>query len=67
MADDKFVIRPKKFRGTTAVVSARLPEDMIQALDRVSLHTGYNRNEIIMMCLEYAITRMEDAEEEDRK
>ena len=67
MAEDKFVIRPKKFRGTTAVVSARLPEDMIQALDRVSLHTGYNRNEIIMMCLEYAISRMEDTDGEEKK
>lgn len=60
MAREKLVIPPKKYRGTTAVVSARLPEDMIKDIDRVAKNTGYNRNEVIMICLEYAIDNMDN-------
>lgn len=59
MKDEKLIIHPKKYRGTTAVVSARLPQDMIGTLDRVAEDTGYNRNEVIQICLEYAIDHME--------
>ena len=59
MAKEKLVIPPKRYRGTTAVVSARLPEDMIKDLDHVAQNTGYNRNEVIMICLEYAIDNMD--------
>ena len=64
MSEKKLVIPPKKYRGTTAVVSARLPVDMIEELDRVSSETGYNRNEIIAICLEYAIENMAERKEE---
>lgn len=62
MQDEKLIIHPKKYRGTTAVVSARLPQDMIGALDTVAEATGYNRNEVIQICLEYAIDHMETEE-----
>ncbi len=58
MAKEKLVIQPKKYRGVTAVVSARLPSDLISSIDRVSKETGYNRNEIIEKCLEFAIEHM---------
>ena len=59
MAKEKLVIRPKAYRGPTAVVSARLPGEMVQAIDRIAKKTGYNRNEIIEKCLEFAIGNME--------
>lgn len=59
MGHEKFVIPPKKFTGETSVVSARLPNNMINALDCIAKKTGRNRNEIVMMCLEYAITHLE--------
>lgn len=59
MAKEKLVIPPKKYRGQTAVVSARLPGDMIKALDDIAKKTGYNRNEIIEKCLGYAIENLE--------
>ncbi len=59
MAKEKLVIKPKTYRGPTAVVSARLPKQMVDALDRVADRTGYNRNEIIEKCLEFAIGNME--------
>lgn len=60
MAETKLTIRPKKYRGATSVVSARLPNTMIEDIDKVADETGYNRNEVIMICLEYAIDNMEE-------
>jgi len=59
VAKEKLVIKPKTYRGPTAVVSARLPGEMVQAIDRIAKKTGYNRNEIIEKCLEFAIGNME--------
>ncbi len=62
MAEAKLQIKPKKYRGATSVVSARLPNDMIEDIDKVATDTGYNRNEVIMICLEYAMDNMEGKE-----
>ena len=59
MTKEKLVIKPKKYRGPTAVVSARLPGEMVKAIDSIAAKTGYNRNEVIEKCLEYAIDNME--------
>lgn len=58
MAGEKLVIKKKKYQGTTQVVSARLPADMIRDLDRVAEKTGYNRNEVVAMCLEFAMENL---------
>lgn len=59
MPNKKFTISPKKYHGDTSVVSARLPVDMIRDIDRIAGETGRNRNEIIMLCLEYALDNLE--------
>jgi len=59
MDHEKLIIPEKKYRGETAVVSARLPKTMVEELDRESERTGYNRNEVITMCLEYALDHLE--------
>lgn len=59
--EKKLVIEEKKYRGSTAVVSARLPGEMIKAIDGVAKKTGHNRNEIIAICLEYAMENLETA------
>ena len=46
MAENQLIIPEKKYRGETAVVSARLPKSMIEDLDQEAGRTGYNRNEI---------------------
>lgn len=58
MAKEKLIIPAKKYRGETSVVSARLPLDMIRELDRIVDRTGRNRNEVIQMCLEYALDNL---------
>ena len=37
----------------------RLPKDMLKDLDNTAEMTGRTRNEIMLMCLEYALTNME--------
>lgn len=61
---NKFVVRPRKPAfGKTAVVSARLPEDMIKELDKVAEKTGRTRNELIQMCIDYALKNLEILEQ----
>ena len=40
MADKKLVISSKKFRGDSSVVSVRLPNDMIEKLDEITIPEG---------------------------
>ena len=54
----KLTISPKKYKGETSVVSARLPIEMIKVLDNIAENTGRNRNEIIAICLEYAVDNL---------
>lgn len=60
MADKKLVITPRRYRGETSVVSARLPSEMIRDIDKLAVDTGRNRNEIITICLEYAIDNLSE-------
>lgn len=59
MAEDKLVITAKKYVGESAVVSARLPVDLIKRLDGICDVTGRNKNEVIQMCIEFAVERIE--------
>ena len=58
MDERKLIISPRKYKGETSVVSTRLPVEMIKNLDSIAEKTGRNRNEIIMLCLEYAIDNL---------
>lgn len=58
MNDKKLIISSKKYKGDTSVVSARLPVEMVKELDRIAETTGRNRNEIISLCLEFAIDNL---------
>ena len=59
MAGKKLFIPSKRYKSDTSVVSARLPNELIKDLDRIAEDTGRNRNEIIMLCLEFAIDNLE--------
>jgi hypothetical protein len=55
----KLVIRPQKYCGETAVVSMRMPKNMLADIDMVATETGRTRNDILMMSLEFALRHME--------
>ena len=58
MTDKKLIITPRKYSGETSVVSARLPMEMIKSLDHAAKATNRNRNEVIALCLEYALDNL---------
>lgn len=55
----KLSISSKKYKGETSVISARIPDQMIADIDKICDKTGRNRNEIISLCLEFAINNIE--------
>ena len=67
MGKEHFTIPPRRFRGETAVVASRLPVELISLLDDLSRKTGRSRNEVIQLCLEYAIDNMEDDNDESNQ
>ncbi len=63
MSKDRLVISSRKYSGDTSVISSRLPSDMIKQLDRIAEKTKRNRNEIVTLCLEYALENLTISEQ----
>ena len=59
MPKDKLVISSKKYRGDSAVLSIRLPDELIKAIDEIAEKTGRTRNDVIQKCLAFAVDNME--------
>ena len=59
MAEKKLVIKPRRFGGETAVISLRLPKEMLAVIDQVATDTGRTRNEILVLSSEFALENME--------
>ena len=57
--DRKLVIKSKKKYEESTVVSARLPSVLVAELDGVAAKSGRTRNEIILLCLEFALDNLE--------
>ena len=60
MALPIFRIPKKKYAGETTVVSLRLPKDLLREIDEIAQQTGRNRNEVLTMCLEFALEHKEE-------
>ena len=59
VADEKFKITVKKYKGDTAVISLRLPVELVATLDEIAKVTGRTRNDIMQRCLEFSIDNLE--------
>lgn len=59
MAAPKLIIRPKKYTEESAVISMRLPKDMLRDIDSIAKYVGCTRNEIMVKCFEFALEHME--------
>ena len=66
MNTPKFEIPVKKYTGGSTVVSFRLPKDMLRDVDEVAARTGRTRNEVLSLCVEFALDHLapEEAEAE---
>lgn len=60
-------IEPKKYGGETTIVSMRVSKDMLSDIDYIARTTGRNRNEILSMSLEFALTHMEISQKESEE
>lgn len=56
---EKLIISSKKYRGDSAVVSVRLPDELVKTLDNIAEETGRTRNEVIQKCLSFAVDNLE--------
>ncbi len=57
MAKKELIIKPKRAKGDDGykVFSVRVKEETVAKLDDISTQTGYSRNELIGIFLDYAI------------
>ena len=57
MANKDLIIKPKRAKGEDGyrTFSIRIKEEIVSKLDNISTRTGYSRNELIGVFLEYAI------------
>ncbi len=53
-----FQIAQKQYTGQSAVISMRLPGDMLADIDEAARISGRTRNEIMTMGLEFALQHM---------
>lgn len=45
--------------GKSSVVSARIPDEMLDKLDNLSTKTGKSRNELLVTMIEFALDNIE--------
>lgn len=65
MANKKFVVKTKKsYYERTSVVSVRFPNHLLDKLDVVSNKTGRSRNELVLMCVDFALDNIQIVDEE---
>ena len=67
MTEEKFIIAPKSYRTDTTIVSARIPTDLVEKIEKLAKESNRNRNEMIQMLLTYAVDRAEVRHEETTK
>ena len=51
-------ISSKKYTGDSAVVSIRMPKDMLKDIDAVAQMTGRTRNEVFLLSTEFALKHL---------
>ena len=59
-------ISPKKYNGETTIVSMRMSKELLKDIDQIAARTGYNRNELLTMSLEFAVNHMEIVVQEQK-
>lgn len=60
-------IETKKYRGESSVISLRMPIELTKRIDDVAIKSGRTRNEIMMLCLEFALDNLVLTKSEEEK
>lgn len=66
MPEPVLKIYPKKYGGESTIVSMRISRELLKDIDSVAAFTGRNRNEILTMSLEFALSHMEIAMKKEK-
>ena len=66
MSEPILRITPKKYNGETTIVSMRMAKELLKDIDNIAALTGYNRNELLTMSLEFAMNHMEIVMQEQK-
>lgn len=67
MQKPKLQITQKKYTEETAIISMRMPKDMLRDIDAVASRTGRTRNEILMLSMEFALDNIEISDIENKE
>lgn len=62
MSEKKLILHPHKYSGESAVISMRLPKSMLTDIDKIASDTGRTRNEILFLCMEFALENIQITE-----
>ncbi len=56
---EKLVIEKKKYQGDNQIISARIPTELVKKIDNLASESGRNRNELLLVLLEFALENVE--------
>lgn len=56
--EKKLEIQAKKHKGESAVISSRIPIELVRQIDEVADKTGRTRNEIVIMLLDFSLENL---------
>lgn len=59
MADKKLVIQNKKNSVESTIISMRIQKDLLMEIDEVVAKTGNSRNEVLQVCLRFAMDNLQ--------
>ena len=59
MDEPRLEIPVKNYTGESSVISMRLPRDMLQEIDAIAADTCRTRNEVLTLCMEFALNHLD--------
>lgn len=59
MSDKKLVIQNKKSNAESTIISMRIQKNLLMEIDEVVAKTGNSRNEVLRMCLRFAMDNLQ--------
>ena len=63
MDTPKLYISKKKFIEDSTDISMRLPKDMLREIDSIAKQKGRNRNEVLVLALEFALDHLQEKQD----
>lgn len=59
MPDKKLIIQNKKSNAESTIISMRIQKNLLMEIDEIVAKTGNSRNEVLRMCLRFAMDNLQ--------